>query len=611
MAMKKSRTVSGIHNRIKEMILLSKLYYMFCNWLRWDRKGTFLAFTQIPVEILLPLMAAWLNKSIVDLIIYKASLSQFLNTLGLFFLLFAIVNWINRALHEKMESFQQVISIHYAVESFEKLLSMDYEILESFEGRQKFERCQSFALHGRRSDGAWAVVRLTGLVKSILGIMTYLALFTAGYPLLALVIIIVCGLEFAISQKAIRIAAKTEDQMTRQEMRFAYFFRLSHDLAAGKDIRLTGAANWLIRKLDDSIKAYYQVMRWFTKKTTELTVARSVCALIRDGACFFFLIQGVLHHELPASDFVFYFSLFTGFSGWLNEMSGHISSLRRIAVECEKYQEFMHLGKLPVRGHGLPCPNKIGKIEFRDVSFAYENSQPILQHVSFIAETGDRIAIVGENGAGKTTLMKLLCGLYAPTSGKILINDIDLNLIDKESYYDSLGAVFQDYTLLPGSLLDNICMTQASDREKAEEVLDKVGLLGRVKALEQGLDTRLHKQMDSDAIALSGGETQRLLFGRVLYKNAPILLLDEPTAALDSLAEEQLYLEYQCFAEDKISFFVSHRLTSTRFCNRILFMEQGVITENGTHQELLNLHQQYWKMYKIQGFYYQKEGSDE
>lgn len=506
-----------------------------------------------------------------------------------------------------MESFQQIISIHYAVESFEKLLSMDYELLESFEGRQKFERCQSFAMHGSCSDGAWAVVRLTGLVKSILGILAYLALFTAGYPILALIIMIVCCLEFVISQVSIRIAARTEDEMSRQEMRFAYFFRLSHDLAAGKDIRLTGAANWLIRKLDSSIKAYYQVMRWFTKKTTELTAARSACALVRDGACFFFLIQGVLHQELPVSDFVFYFSLFTGFSGWLNEMAGHISSLRRIAVECEKYQEFMDLGKQPMKAHGLPCPIRIDKIEFRDVSFAYEDSQPVLKNVSFTAKTGDKIAIVGENGAGKTTLMKLLCGLYAPTSGKILINDIDLNLLNKESYYDAIGAVFQDYTLLPGSILDNICMSGAPDRQKAEEALDKVGLSERVKALEQGLDTKLHKQMDADATALSGGEAQRLLFGRVLYKNAPVLLLDEQTAALDPLAEEQLYLEYQNFAEDKISFFVSHRLTSTRFCNRIFFIEQGAITESGTHQELLNLRGQYWKMYKIQGFYYQKE----
>lgn len=588
---------------------LSKIYYIFCNWLRWDRKGTFLAFAYIPVEILLPLLSAWLNKAIVDLILYKAPLSRFFYTFGLFFLVFAVLNWVNRALHEKMEFFQQVISMHYAVEAFEKLHSMDYELLESFEGRRKFERCQAFALHGSRSDGAWAVVRLTGFMKSILGIAAYLALLTAGYPLLALAIIIVCCLEFVISQAAIRIAAKTEDEMSRQELRFAYFFRLSHDLSAGKDIRLNGAADWLIRKLDYSIKAYYRVMRWFTKKTTELTAAKAVCALIRDGACFFFLIQGVLQHKMPASDFVFYFSLFTGFSGWLNEMAGHISSLRRIAVECEKYQEFMHLEKPSVKGNGVPCPDQIRKIEFRDVSFAYEGSQPILQHISFTAKTGDKIAIVGENGAGKTTLMKLLCGLYTPTSGKILINDIDLSTIDKESYYGSIGAVFQDYTLLPGSLSDNICMSEVFERQKVEAVLDKVGLLGRVSGLEQGLDTKLHEQMDSNAITLSGGEAQRLLFGRVLYKNAPVLLLDEPTAALDPLAEEQLYLEYQDFAEDKISFFVSHRLTSTRFCNRILFVEQGKITESGTHRELLDLHKQYWKMYKIQGFYYQKEGA--
>lgn len=253
------------------------------------------------------------------------------------------------------------------------------------------------------------------------------------------------------------------------------------------------------------------------------------------------------------------------------------------------------------------CPEAVNEIEFRDVSFAYENGQPVLEHISFTVRAGDKIAIVGENGAGKTTLMKLLCGLYEPTSGQILVNGVELSTLDREEYFDLVGGVFQDYTLLPGTLLDNIAMSQNGDRTKAEAILKKIGLWERFERLQYGLDTKLHKQMDEEAVELSGGEAQQLLLSRVLYKDAPVLLLDEPTAALDPLAEERLYLQYSDIAQNRISFFTSHRLTSTRFCDCIFLMDHGRITERGSHQELMRQKKKYWTMYKLQGFYYQEE----
>lgn len=188
---------------------LENIRYMLANWIRWDKKGTIIAFARIPVAIVLPIVTAWLNRTVVDLVVNHASATQFIYAVSAIFLLLEALNWLSHGLDEKMESFQQIISIHYALETFEKLLTMDYELLESYEGRQKFERCRSFALHGSQSDGAWAAVRLTGLIKSLLGIATYLAILTLVHPVLLGVVLLTCLLEFRASQKSIRIAAKT------------------------------------------------------------------------------------------------------------------------------------------------------------------------------------------------------------------------------------------------------------------------------------------------------------------------------------------------------------------------------------------------------------------
>jgi ATP-binding cassette subfamily B protein len=322
---------------------------------------------------------------------------------------------------------------------------------------------------------------------------------------------------------------------------------------------------------------------------------------------FGFLIWGVLAKTIAVSDFVFCFGIAAGFSGWINGISGHLASLKRISIECGKYREFMELQN-PSEQQRVNHPAKeIQQIEFQNVSFGYAEDQPVLKNINLTVKKGERIALVGENGAGKTTLMKLLCGLYTPTSGKILVNGQDLQTLDRAAYFERLAAVFQDYTLLPASILENISLSADSDRAPVWEVLQKAGLAEKIKSLQEGLDTKLVQQSDEQATALSGGETQRLLLARALYKDAPILILDEPTAALDPLAEEALYLQYRDLTEGKISFFISHRLNSTQFCDRILFLQNGEITESGSHAQLMEQRGEYWNMYKLQGFYYQKE----
>ncbi len=592
---------------MKNKNVFDNLIFIAKNWIRWDKKGTVVAFLKIPVAILIPIAAAFFNKAFVELIADKACAETFVAVLGAIFLLTAVLNWLLHLITEKTEVFQLNISIHYAIEAFEKLLKMDYELLESYDGRAKFDRCRRFALEGSNSDGAWAVVRLIGLAQSLFGILTYASILSVIHPILVLVILVTCALESATYHFINKIAAETEDKMVDSEMKFSYFFRVAADSAKGKDIRLTGAAGWLKRTLNKSISAYMNIMHAFTSKTTKLTALQALCAMVRDAAIFGFLIWSVLKRTIAVSDFVFCFELAAGFTVWINGVAGHVASLKRISVECGKYREFMAMDKKADEKKQILREEEIKSVEFRDVCFGYEENHMVLKHISFTIKKGERIAVVGENGAGKTTLIKLLCGLYTPTSGQILINGQDLRRLDVKAYFKSLSVLFQDYTLLPMSIAENITLSQPYDRQKAKKVLVQVGLTEKVKKLKDGLDTKLGQRLNEQTASLSGGELQRLLFARALYKDSPILILDEPTAALDPLAEEALYLQYFGLTKDKISVFISHRLNSTKFSDRILFMRDGEIAEQGNHEELMALRGNYWDMYNVQGFYYREE----
>lgn len=219
---------------------------------------------------------------------------------------------------------------------------------------------------------------------------------------------------------------------------------------------------------------------------------------------------------------------------------------------------------------------------------------------------------MGVNGAGKTTLVKLICGLYQPTSGQILLNGVDITEFNRNEYYGIISAVFQEPRFLPCTVLENVSMApeQESDKENFSVCIEKAGLTEKIKSLPQKENTYLVKNVNEDAVELSGGEMQRLLLARALYKDSPILVLDEPTAALDPIAENEIYLRYSEISQNKTSIYISHRLSSTRFCDRIVLLDNSRIAEIGTHNELLNQNGKYAEMFNIQSKYY-REGEED
>ena len=254
-------------------------------------------------------------------------------------------------------------------------------------------------------------------------------------------------------------------------------------------------------------------------------------------------------------------------------------------------------------------PEKPYEFRFENVSYRYPGAkEDTIKNLDLTIHPGEKLAIVGLNGAGKTTLIKLLSGFLDPNEGRVLLNGTDIREFDRRKYYELFSAVFQDFSVLPATIRENV--TQSLDKPDIERLwraLELAGLSSKVKSLPSELETQVTRDVYEDGTELSGGETQRLMLARVIYRNSPVILLDEPTAALDPIAENEIYLRYNEIAEGNISVFISHRLASTRFCDRILYLEDGGIVEEGTHDELMSAGGKYAELFEVQSKYYSEE----
>lgn len=284
---------------------------------------------------------------------------------------------------------------------------------------------------------------------------------------------------------------------------------------------------------------------------------------------------------------------------------------------CE-YRKMMDVPDKFMRKEGMSIPDewrrRLPDIEFKNVSFRYEeDGEDILKDVSFSIKSGEKIALVGNNGAGKSTLVKLLCGFYHPTGGEILIGGHSVETLNLDEYHDLLATIFQDINTIPVSIAGNVsgCIEDETDMSRVRECLIRADLWKDVEILDRKERTNLTQSFDPDGIELSGGMMQKLMLARCLYKDAPMFVLDEPTAALDPIAESNMYEEYKKATQGKSALFISHRLASTKFCDRILFIEKGRITETGTHNELLEKKGKYAEVFEIQSQYYREGGAED
>ena len=304
-----------------------------------------------------------------------------------------------------------------------------------------------------------------------------------------------------------------------------------------------------------------------------------------------------------------YFTAVSTFTNWVTGILQEVTKLHQESLDITCVREFLEYPEAFRFEEGMPVPKAEGyELRLENVSFRYPKAdKDTIHNLNLTIHAGEKLAIVGLNGAGKTTLVKLLCGLLDPTEGKVLLNGQDIRKMNRREYYGLFSAVFQEFSVLNVTIAENITQTRDNiDWQKVHSCIEKAGLSETIAELPDGLNTHVGREVYLDGVLFSGGQTQRLMLARALYKDGPILLLDEPTAALDPIAENDIYMKYNDMTKGKTSMFISHRLASTRFCDRIIFVSDGRITEEGTHESLLAKNGEYAKLFEVQSRYYQE-----
>lgn len=450
---------------------------------------------------------------------------------------------------------------------------------------------------------------VTNLIKNVGGFLVYLTILSHLNGLLLLAIIATCLVGFMVS---LRISDWMYAHRENEKVYYArknYISSKSQSTILAKDIRIFGLQNWLNDLLDQVHDVYLGFLLKIEKKWLIAYITEAVLTMARNAIAYVYLIHLTLKEGLSASEFLLYFTAVSTFTTWVTGILRDISRLHKDSLDISTVREYLEYPE-PFKfedGEPIPQANSYA-LTLDHVSFRYpEADHDTIHDMNLTIQPGEKLAIVGLNGAGKTTLIKLLCGLFDPTEGRVLLNGKDVRSFNRNAYYDLFSAVFQEFSIMDVTIAENVAQTATGiDYNKVRTCIEKAGLTRSIDELPEGLDSHVGRNVFLDGVLFSGGQTQRLMLARALYKDGPILILDEPTAALDPIAENDIYMKYNDMTAGKTSVFISHRLASTRFCDRIVLMSDGNIAESGTHESLLKLGGEYARLFEVQSRYYQE-----
>ena len=578
----------------------------------WHSKFPLIIILGILPKVLTPLAATFLLKAMIDCVDGKINGKGLLMIFTLYFII-SLILAVTEKFNERQRSiFNSRWRYSFCENIIRKTLTVEYEKIENYDSRKRFTAALSGIGNGTRG----LTVFLDYFIE-MLTAFTGIAVFFSLVALSDVWIVFACLVSGGITFLLTGVLQKKNREFEREEflqvgkMRYLSCGK-GANLEAAKDMRIYNVTSWFSPLFDVIIGDYVKFIAGINKTRFAYSFLTLFVMLMRDLFVFGVLVYLYAKGELTAGDFAFYYTVISAANSWIDQIASTYAGLYLVHLNTDDYRKCV---EQPDDIHGTEelhsVPSKC-TVEFCDVSFSYDGVHNAVSHLSFKVDAGEKIAIVGENGAGKTTAMKLLSGLYFPTEGKILINGTDAATLKSSERSKLFSAIFQDVYIMPDTIQNNVTMRPSgeADTGNLNEALRLAGLSEKISALQGGVQTRLRKDINNeDAVDFSGGETQKLLLARAIYKWAPIIILDEPTAALDPIAENELYLKYDEITKERTSFYISHRLASTAFCDKILFLEDGKITETGTHKALMDARGKYFKMYSMQSYYYNVENA--
>lgn len=481
---------------------------------------------------------------------------------------------------------------------------------------QKLDERGYAAITNNHTAGVHFPMEFSDILGMLLKFILFGSVISMLNPLILLLLAGGCVVNYAMSAWERKKNWNDRDIRNKIDEKIGYTaVNLSIDNQYAKEIRLYGMQDGMHTRFLELLSLGLCEKKKLERRNFLVALVEFLIFLLRDGIAYVFLIYQAAAGKLDAAAFVLYFSAVSQMSGLMGNILWKVSRVSEGALEVSDFREVLEVEGRLNRGKGIPIPKGPFSIEFRNVSFTYpEGEKKVLDNISFQIEAGEKIALVGLNGAGKTTLTMMMCGLLLPDEGEVLLDGHTLYEYNREELYGLFGLVSQRFSLLPLSIAKNIACTMEDeeiDRARLAHCIELSGLAEKIASLPKGADTPLNRELNRDGTELSGGETQKVLLARLLYKKTSCIILDEPTAALDPIAEDRIYRRYREIASHATSVFISHRLASTRFCDRIFLLDGAQFAESGTHEELMAAGGKYKELFEVQSKYYKEGGRDD
>lgn len=574
------------------------------------------------VMAVMPFVNIWFTSKIIDLLDMGAEMKELFLYIGLAVGINLVLFFLNYFLGDMYFMYRSLMYNKELQNIASKLYRIEYQRLEDSSFKELVHK------HSEAQDRVFSsfvqfswMLRdfISGARTLVISVIVIIPLFKIGFtktgdtyfekPVFLLTIFgaiaVMVVIILIVALRMNKMWFKASDEYARLDRIFYYFLNMFSDYNTGKEIRLYKEQSLIEHAATDKIltdgeKVLKKASMNSAKSSSFVAI---LGAIVGFGIYLFIGVKG-LYGLFGIGSLVLYCGSFMQIIGGIMKMAATFGKTEEMVPLVNYYFDIMHAKDEMEFGDKVLDSDKF-EIEFKNVSFKYPGAENYsLKNISLKINDGEHLAVVGRNGSGKTTFIKLMCRLYDATEGEILINGIDIKEYTKESIMRLYSVVFQDFKIFSTTLAQNISAGESYDSEKLFTALDKANIKDRVLKMENQENTHLYKDLDKAGVEISGGEAQKLALARALYKDAPIVILDEPTAALDPIAENEIYSRFNSFVQNKTAIYISHRLSSCAFCDRIAVFDKAELVENGTHQELIELNATYSRLWNAQAQYY-------